>query len=154
MYYHAPEGYICPFCLVVAGVENEHVLTRQADIVYRDERVTAFISAGFWTNNKGHVLIIPNAHYENLYDLPSAESHAVHDLEKEVALALKAVYHCDGVSTRQHNEPAGDQDVWHYHVHVFPRYAGDNLHQAQRQLSWPEERLIYAEKLKAYFAKL
>lgn len=151
MHNHAPEGYICPFCLVVAGVENEHVLTRQSDIIYRDELVTAFIAAGFWPNNKGHVLIIPNAHYENLYDLPNALSHAVHDLEKEIALAIKAVYHCDGVSTRQHNEPAGDQDVWHYHVHVFPRYAGDSLYQSQRRLSSPEERLPYAERLGEYF---
>jgi diadenosine tetraphosphate (Ap4A) HIT family hydrolase len=38
----------------------------------------------------------------------------------------------DGTSTRQHNEPAGNQDVWHYHEHVFPRYDGDELYRRQR----------------------
>jgi diadenosine tetraphosphate (Ap4A) HIT family hydrolase len=41
---------------------------------------------------------------------------------------MKDAYRCDGVSTRQHNEPAGDQDVWHLHVHVLPRHQGDQLY--------------------------
>jgi histidine triad (HIT) family protein len=71
-----------------------------------------------------------------------------------VALAFKAVYDCDGVSTRQHNEPGGTQDVWHYHVHVFPRYTGDSLYltQNQRRFVTPEERRPYAERLRAYLA--
>ena len=42
-----------------------------------------------------------------------------------MALTMKVVYSCDGISTRQHNEPAGNQDVWHYHLHVTPRYKDD-----------------------------
>ena len=45
MYYHIPEEYICPFCLIVEGIENEHLYTKQSDIVYKDEFVTAFISS-------------------------------------------------------------------------------------------------------------
>ncbi len=41
---------------------------------------------------------------------------------------MRAAYPCEGTSIRQHNEPAGGQDVWHLHVHVFPRYAGDRLY--------------------------
>lgn len=151
MYNHAPDNYICPFCLIVQGIQNEHVLTKQEDIVYQDDYVTAFIGAGWWKNNKGHVIIIPNKHYENIYDLPSEYSYRIHDLEREVAIAFKQVYCCDGVSSRQHNEPCGNQDVWHYHLHVFPRYQGDDLYRTDRELSQPEERAEYARKLRSYF---
>lgn len=151
MYNHEPNNYICPFCLVVQGVENEHVLTNQCDIVYKDKYVTAFIGAGWWNNNKGHVIIIPNNHYENIYDLPDEISARIHKIEKQVAIAFKKVYKCDGVSSRQHNEPCGNQDVWHYHLHVFPRYEGDNLYLTKRELSKSEDRIAYAEKLRKYF---
>lgn len=151
MYNHAPKNYICPFCLIVQGIENEHVVTKQADIVHKDDHITAFISAGWWENNKGHVIIIPNRHYENIYELPDDDSVRIHTFEKQVAIAMKTVYRCDGVSSRQHNEPCGNQDVWHYHLHVFPRYKDDRLYLMKRVLSTPEARIVYAEKLKAYF---
>lgn len=154
MYNHAPKNYICPFCLVVEGVENEHVQTKQADIVYKDDYITAFISAGGYKNNKGHVIIIPNSHFENIYDLPDEISERIHKLERKIAIALKEVYKCDGVSSRQHNEPSGNQDVWHYHLHVFPRFKNDNLYLSDRELSKPEERIEYANKLKDYFKNI
>lgn len=154
MYTHAPKDYICPFCLVVEGVENEHVQTKQADIVYKDNYITAFISAGRYKNNKGNVIIIPNSHFENIYDLPDEISARIHKLERKIAIALKEVYKCDGVSSRQHNEPFGNQDVWHYHLHVFPRYKDDNLYLTDRELSKPEERVEYANRLKIYFKNI
>jgi histidine triad (HIT) family protein len=62
---------------------------------------------------------------------------------------MKRAYGCDGTSVRQHNEPAGDQDVWHYHLHVFPRYAGDDLYRSSARLTHPEERWPYADRLRA-----
>ena len=153
LFNHEPEGYICPFCLVADGIENENVLTKQSDIIYHDEFITAFICAGWWENNKGHVLIIPNRHFENLYDLPSDYSTKIHEFEKKVAIAFKLIYKCDGVSSRQHNEPDGNQDVWHYHLHVFPRYKGDSLYAMTRRPTTVEERLVYAEKMKKYFLR-
>lgn len=150
MYNHAPEDYVCPFCLVVCGIENEHVLTNQADIIYKDEHVTAFIGAATWGMNHGNVIIVPNEHFENIYDLPAEYAHKIHDLEKEVALAFKQVYKCDGVSSRQHNEPAGNQDVWHYHLHVFPRYKEDQLYKKSRETADPQERAEYAKQLRDY----
>ena len=154
MYNHEPSGYICPFCLVIKGIENKDVLTNQADIVYKDEYVTAFIGAGCWKNNKGNIIIIPNKHFENIYDLPSEYSYRIHDLEKEVSLAFKRIYKCDGVSSRQHNEPCGNQDVWHYHLHVFPRYKNDNLYKTDRELSDSKERAIYAKIIRDYFSEV
>jgi histidine triad (HIT) family protein len=153
MYNHEPKNYICPFCLIVKEIENEYVYTKQSEIVYKDKYVTAFIASHWWPNNKGHVIIIPNKHIENLYDLPENLSNKIHNLEKQMALALKKVYKCDGVSSRQHNEPDGGQDVWHYHLHVFPRYKNDNLytsHREKRKIE-PSEKKPFAQKLKRYF---
>ena len=154
MYNHKPENYICPFCLVIQGIENDHVYTKQSDIVYKDNYITAFIAAGCWKNNKEHVLIIPNKHYENIYELPLKFSTKIHSFEKKVALAFKKVYNCDGVSSRQHNEPHGNQDVWHYHLHVFPRYKNDNLYKTDRETFPPYERIVYAKKLRKYFENI
>lgn len=55
---HFSKRTSCPFCLIVKGVENEHLYTKQDDIVYRDDYITAFIASDWWKNNKGHVTII------------------------------------------------------------------------------------------------
>ncbi len=60
MYNHAPDGYDCPFCRLADGLDT--TLSSQDDVVYRDDSVTAFLSAGWWPNNPGHVLIIPSEH--------------------------------------------------------------------------------------------
>ena len=86
MYNHAPKNYICPFCLIIDGIENEHVYTKQDDIIYKDEFITAFISAGWWKNNKGHVIIVPHHHFENIYDLPDDISAKIHAFEKKSQL--------------------------------------------------------------------
>ncbi len=151
MYNHEPKDYQCPFCHLVKGEPDE--INSLNDIVLQNELITAYVSPKWWPNIKGNVLIIPNKHFENLYDLPDEYGHAVFDAQKAIAIALKEVYKCDGTSTRQHNEPAGHQEVWHYHLHVFPRYKGDNLYlnaEKSRYVS-KEERKPYAEKLRKYF---
>ncbi|GAB4436678.1 MAG: HIT family protein [Anaerolineae bacterium] len=154
MYNHAPNGYECPFCQIAAGVDNG--LTAPADVVCRDEWTTAFVASHWWLNNAGHVIVIPNQHIENIYDMPADIAARVHETARQAAIALKRVYRCDGVSTRQHNEPAGDQEVWHYHLHVFPRYANDYLYDLtfHRRQTTPDERRPYAERLRMHFASL
>ena len=95
---------------------------------------------------------MPTEHHENLYDLPATDGHAVHDAVREIAVAIRHTCGCEGVSTRQHNEPAGYQDVWNYHVHVFPWYPGDNLYNTSH-LADPasaEERQPYVRRLRTY----
>jgi histidine triad (HIT) family protein len=152
MYNHAPEGYVCPFCLLIQGVEGQGVLTVQEDIIYQDDSVTAFVGSHQWPNNPGNVLVAPNQHHENLYDLPLHLAAQLHRVTRVVALAMKEAYRCDGVSTRQHNEPAGNQDVWHYHVHVTPRYVGDDFYRTERALMAPAERAEHARRLRGLLA--
>jgi histidine triad (HIT) family protein len=155
MYNHSPEKYICPLCQISRGEKTEKVGDQEGSVVFRDKFITAFISGKWWRSNPGHVIIIPNEHIENIYDLPEEIGHKIFDFSKKVARALKETYKCDGVSTRQHNEPAGDQDVWHYHLHIFPRYRGDDLYLNHRGTYWPsqEEKQPYADKLKNYFSQ-
>jgi histidine triad (HIT) family protein len=152
MFNHAPAGYLCPFCALARG--GGDAVSDQEDIVFQDNRITAFIAARWWPNNLGHVIVIPNEHFEQLYDLPSEYGHAIHDVAREMALALKQVYTCDGISTRQHNEPAGGQDVWHYHLHVFPRYAGDDLYRSAPLPGFAPaaHRHAYAARLRSYLS--
>ena len=152
-YSHAPADYDCPFCRIVAH-DSTGVYTQPQDIILQNEAVTAFVASHWWPRNKGHVLIVPNEHIENLYDLPFDTGAHILAAALQIALAFKATYGCDGVSTRQHNEPAGNQEAFHYHLHVFPRYVGDELYIStyDRYLTTPEERLPYAEKLRHYFA--
>ncbi|WP_416728689.1 HIT family protein [Fictibacillus sp. JL2B1089] len=154
MYTHMPPNYICPFCLVVQRVEdpdNKLVQSKQQDIVYHDEYVTALIATLWWPNNKGHVIIIPNRHYENIFYLPLDIAAHIHKVAQQVSYALKDCYKCDGISTRQHNEPGGSQDVWHYHLHVYPRYFNDNLYLTHGSLSDPADRAACAANLRAWF---
>lgn len=111
MHSHAPDDYICPFCLLVRGIENEHVYSVQSDIIYQDETVTAFVSSHQFFNNAGNVLVIPSQHFENIYGFPATLATDLHRVVKAVALAQKVAFACEGISTRQHNEPAGNQDV-------------------------------------------
>ena len=154
MYNHAPEDYACPFCLLLQGIQKEQVLSVATDIFYRSDDVTAFICSHQWPNNPGHALIVPNQHFENIYALPADLGAQIFAVAQQVALAMKVVYGCNGVSTRQHNEPAGNQDVWHYHLYIFPRYDGDNLYASQPAEMSMEERASYALKLRTYFKKM
>jgi histidine triad (HIT) family protein len=149
---HEPPGYQCPFCNRLAGQSDE--IGAVEDIVRRTDGAAAFISPRWWPNNRGHVIVVPTAHHENLYSIPADAYAAVGDLVREVAVAIRATYGCAGVSTRQHNEPAGGQDVWHLHVHVFPRYEGDRLYESDPLPGWASfaDRQVYAERLGSYFS--
>ena len=146
---HEPAGYACPFCRLVRGEDGRW--NAQSDVVWRDERTTAFVAPKWWPGNDGHVIVIPNDHVENLYEIDDALLGAVYGTVRRIALALRRTDGCAGTSTRQHNEPAGYQDVWHFHVHVFPRSEGDGLYARHGESRWVEvaERAPHAERLRA-----
>lgn len=145
---HAPPNYVCPFCRLASGIGDDY--SDPADIVHRDTDTFAFVSGKGWPNNPGHVVVVPQRHVENIYDIPADLLAATYQCAQQVALGMKRAYSCEGISMRQHNEPAGDQDVWHFHVHVFPRHTNDQLylqHNAARRLS-SAERAMFATRLR------
>lgn len=151
---HAPTNYDCPFCKIASGDFDSSFTTEQSDIVLQNELLTAFVASHQWPNNKGHILIIPNDHYENLYSLPSKYAMPIQEATQVIAQALTSAFKCPGISTRQHNEPAGGQDVWHYHLHVFPRYESDHLYGSERKRVSSTERSEQAERTREALSEI
>lgn len=153
MYNHAPEGYQCPICLAIQGIESEKTMIKQDDIFYRDEIVMGFIGSKSIKGNDGHPLLVPVQHAENLYSLSVEQAHRTMEVAQKIAIALKKVRNCDGVTLVQNNEPAGDQHAYHYHLHIVPRFTGDNFHHElfNTYLSDPSERIAFANALKEQF---
>lgn len=153
MHNHAPQDYECPFCILSKGGETEY--NSPADIVWEDGNSIAFVSPKWWIKNPANVLVITKKHYENIYDIPDVVLADVYKTAKKIALAIKESYPSDGTSMRQHNEPDGGQDVWHFHVHVFPRYKNDMLYQNHdnKRFVSKDDKKKYVNKLKQFLAK-
>jgi histidine triad (HIT) family protein len=145
---HEPADYRCSFCAFLRGEWDD--FNAPTDLVAKGELSFARIAPKWWPGNPGSALVIPIGHYENVYDIPADVGHAVWDLTRRVAVAMRETFACEGISTRQHNEPSGDQDVWHLHVHVFARTAGDQLYRRHGEASFvpAQERLPWAERLR------
>lgn len=120
---HEPDGYECPFCLLLQGKSTP--ISTPDNLVYRDEQTAVLVSPHWWETNPVNLLVVPVEHVENLYVLPPALGTPLLATARRAALALVETYGCEGTSLRQHNEPAGNQDVWHLHVHVVPRWHDD-----------------------------
>ena len=62
---------------------------------------------------------------------------------------MKKAYGCEGVTVQQNNEPTGGQHAFHYHLHLFPRYENDNIHQhmSNKRTTTPKERSGFAKKI-------
>ena len=106
----------CIFCNIIEGKVP-------CNKVYGDEDVLAFLDIEPAT--KGHTLIIPKTHVENLYRIEEDILSKIHRVSKQLARHYKQVLDCDGVNIIQSNEKAAHQDVMHYHVHLIPRYEDD-----------------------------
>ncbi|GAA5016834.1 HIT family protein [Actinopolymorpha pittospori] len=129
---HEPEGYDCPICRLMHG-ENTS-LTTPDNIVHRDEHSAVIVSPHWWVGNIGNLLVVPVAHVENLYHLPDELGGPLLAMSRRAANALLEVLGCDGISLRQHNGPAGGQDMWHLHIHVVPRWSGDSFHRGEHTM--------------------
>lgn len=109
----------CVFCDIVAGQRQ------QESVVYRDEICTAFLSIG--QRNPGHVLIVPNAHVENFMAVPDATMHHLTDVAQVIIAAIKRTdLKCDGIMLQMNSGQSAGQAVFHAHLHIIPRFAGDD----------------------------
>ncbi len=113
----------CVFCRIIAG---QIPSTR----VYEDEHVLAFMDIG--QVNPGHVLVAVKRHAANLFELEEAQAAAVGRASRQIARAIEAAFKPEGLSVYQANGKAAGQTVFHYHVHLLPRHAGDGM-----ELTWP-----------------
>nr|WP_317361986.1 HIT family protein [uncultured Blautia sp.] len=107
----------CIFCKIAKGEIPSATL-------YEDEEFRVILDLG--PANKGHALILPKAHYENLYDLPDEMAAHAMILAKKIATKMKGILNCDGYNLVQNNGEAAGQTVFHFHMHLIPRYTDDH----------------------------
>ncbi|HIT88936.1 MAG TPA: HIT family protein [Candidatus Merdenecus merdavium] len=91
--------------------------------------------------SKGHALILPKKHFENLFDMPEEEGKEILLLAKKVGTKLKEVLSCDGMNLIQNNGSSAGQTVFHFHMHLIPRNEGDDI-----KLNW--EPGVLSEEVK------
>lgn len=108
----------CVFCAIIAG-------TAPAAVIYEDERTLAFMDIN--PVSRGHVLVVTKDHYRNLYDIDSEAAASVMRTTVCVARAVRTALQPDGMNLFQSNERAAFQSVFHFHVHIIPRWIGDEL---------------------------
>ncbi len=93
--------------------------------VYEDQDTLAIMD--IMPQADGHVLVIPRAPSRNLLDADPATFKALYETVQVIARAVKDAFGAEGVLVQQFNEPAAGQTIFHLHVHVIPRKAGENL---------------------------
>ena len=107
----------CIFCKIAGG-------EIPSSTVYEDEDFRVILDLGPAT--KGHALILPKNHFANLFEIPEDMDAKAFILAKKIAKKMKDVFGCDGVNIVQNNGVAAGQTVFHFHIHLIPRYEGDH----------------------------
>ena len=131
----------CIFCSIISG----HQPGAQ---VYRDPNFLVIMDK--YPINRGHTLVIPTKHYENLLQMPPAEVGRLYALVPLVAKAVVSAVRADGFNVGQNNGIAANQIVPHVHVHVVPRFHDDSPDGKwpARSVSPPEQLAKIAHKIK------
>ena len=106
----------CIFCKLANG-------DIPTNFIYEDGDFRIILDAS--PASKGHALIIPKEHYRNIYELPDDTASKVLVLAKKAALHMTEVLSCDGFNIVQNNNEVAGQTVFHFHMHLIPRYAGE-----------------------------
>ena len=108
----------CIFCAIIAG-------EIPAAKVYEDEHVFAFMDIA--PANPGHTLVIPKQHYRNIFDMSTEVGSKIMQAAIPLANAIRVALNPDGLNLFQSNEAAGFQTVFHFHLHLIPRWESDPL---------------------------
>ncbi len=106
----------CIFCKIANGEIPSKTL-------YEDDLFRVILDLGPAT--KGHALILPKEHFANLYELPDDTAARAMILAKKMAALMKDRLGCDGLNVIQNNGETAGQTVFHFHMHLIPRYEDD-----------------------------
>ena len=106
-----------------------------AATLYEDENFRVILDLG--PASKGHALILPKSHAANIYELSDEMAAKAMILAKKMATAMTAALKCDGFNIVQNNGECAGQTVFHFHMHLIPRYKGESggNHMAPGELS-------------------
>ena len=135
-----PTDESCIFCRIVRG-------SLPAYRVHEDAHTLVFMDINPVTD--GHTLVVTKEHYANVYEATSEALQAVAASAKRVSDALRAVLHPEGLMVFQLNGSAAGQTVFHYHMHLMPRRAGEPVALHTRVAGDPARLQALAEQLAA-----
>ena len=122
----------CIFC----KIDNGEIPSKT---IYEDEKYRVSLDLGPAT--KGHALILPKEHYADLYELPEENAGEVMKLAKLMMKKMREKLGCEGFNLVQNNGELAGQTVFHFHLHLIPRYSADG-----QKIGWqPQE--VTPEKL-------
>ena len=127
---HGPDD--CIFCQILAG-------ELPAERVDEDEHTVAFMDINPWT--RGHAVVIPRRHARGLFEIDDDELARVVVAGKRLAARMRERLGCDGINLINSAEPAAWQTIFHFHLHVIPRYDDDPLELPTRPQRAEQEQL-------------
>ena len=122
----------CIFCKIANG-------EIPSTTIYEDDEFRVILDVS--PASKGHALILPKAHFKNLYDITEEQAQKVMALAKQIGCKMKEALKCDGLNILQNNEVAAGQTVFHFHMHLVPRYNDDSV-----QIKWTPGNLTEEDK--------
>ena len=128
----------CIFCKIAHG-------DIPSSTIYEDDDFRIILDLGPAT--RGHALILPKNHYANLYELPDGEASKVMLLAKKMAGQMTKKLGCDGFNLVQNNGQAAGQTVFHFHLHLIPRYKDDGQTLGWKPLEPTQEELEEIKKI-------
>ncbi|RKY62666.1 MAG: HIT family protein [Candidatus Latescibacterota bacterium] len=137
-----PEGNMmgCVFCAIVEGKEA-------ASVVYEDDLTLAFMDVHPVV--PGHTLVVPKRHFPDIFSLEEPWGSACFRTAQRVARAVREAFGAEGLNLLQLNGRVGGQTVFHFHIHVVPRYAGDGFgFYSRRRMAHREELETQAERIR------
>ena len=103
----------CIFCKIING----DIPSRK---LYEDDNFIVILDVG--PASRGHALILPKEHYANIYEMPEDLCAEAMKLAKKMAAKMTEALHADGFNILQNNGEAAGQTVFHFHMHLIPRY--------------------------------
>ncbi|MBQ8946361.1 MAG: HIT family protein [Lachnospiraceae bacterium] len=106
----------CIFCKIANG----EIPSRT---IYEDDLFRVILDLG--PAARGHALILPKEHYGNIYELPEDKTARAFTLAKRMAERMTDKLGCDGFNIVQNNGETAGQTVFHFHIHLIPRYSND-----------------------------
>ena len=108
----------CFFCKIIAG-------RIPSSKIYEDDNVFAFLDIN--PVNPGHTLVIPKEHTPNLYEISDEDLCKVIKVVKTLSITIKKVLNADGINLEMNNDAIAGQLIFHAHIHIVPRFEGDEL---------------------------
>jgi len=122
----------CIFCKIANG-------EIPSACIYENKEFRVVLDVG--PASRGHVLILTKEHYDNIFEIDAETAGKLFSLASVVARAMKKTLHCDGMNLLQNNGTIAGQTVFHFHLHLIPRYEGDHI-----QITWPQGEISEEEK--------